>query len=357
MRLSLLIALSLLGFIFARLFHIHDLQQTDWYLFVVSSLLASGLYASTYGISLKEAREHLRLVVSAVTVGVVAKALLIGVSLTFVFGDPFFLVLGVIVAQIDPLSVAGLMKGVRLSKKAKTIIACWASFDDPVTVILALYAPLIVAHITGTHTLTLPIMNNPSSGLINYAKTLAANVLFVGIVFGLWKLAHNYRQRKSAAVNAPFRGFSTYLLLAISLVISTMYLLMLGIAIIGLFLRPAKVGLVLDRIIIWIFRAAIFLIGFVLVNGVALWRGVALGVAAYCSQIIVGWVLTHDLGLRDRIHISCAQQNGITAIVLALLFEPAHPGTVAVVAPAIIVINSLHAITNHGVDRYLNRTH
>jgi hypothetical protein len=54
----------------------------------------------------------------------------------------------------------------------------------------------------------------------------------------------------------------------------------------------------------------------------------------------------------DRWHISFAQQNGLTAIILALLFEPVHPGTVAIVAPAIIVVNGLHALVNKGFDKY-----
>jgi hypothetical protein len=72
---------------------------------------------------------------------------------------------------------------------------------------------------------------------------------------------------------------------------------------------------------------------------------------AYIAQIIVGFILTYKLGKRDRWHIAFAQQNGITAIILALLFEPVHPGTVAVVAPAIITINTLHWLCNILIDK------
>lgn len=90
-----------------------------------------------------------------------------------------------------------------------------------------------------------------------------------------------------------------------------------------------------------------------IIGGINIWSGIALGVAAYCAQIIVGWLLTRGLPTRDRWHISFAQQNGITAIILALLFEPIHPGTVAIVAPAIIVINGLHYLVNKGLDKYV----
>jgi len=40
---------------------------------------------------------------------------------------------------------------------------------------------------------------------------------------------------------------------------------------------------------------------------------------------------------------------------LALLFEPYYPGTVAIVAPAIIVVNGIHAIANRLLDVYLEQ--
>lgn len=107
----------------ARLTGISGLEHARWYTLVVALLLATGLYASTYGIDLKEARRHIKLIVSAVTLGVVLKAAIVGGSLAVIFQDPFFLILGVAVAQIDPLSVASLMKGNRMSTKAKTILA------------------------------------------------------------------------------------------------------------------------------------------------------------------------------------------------------------------------------------------
>ncbi|NUR64455.1 MAG: hypothetical protein HOQ47_01735, partial [Streptomyces sp.] len=54
---------------------------------------------------------------------------------------------------------------------------------------------------------------------------------------------------------------------------------------------------------------------------------------------------------RDRVSLSLSQQNGITAIILALLLEPALPQAVAVIAPAILVVNLLHLGSNALRDR------
>jgi hypothetical protein len=310
------------------------------------------LYASTYGIVLKEARQHLKIIVSAVTVGVVLKAAIIGGSLALLFQDPFFLILGVTVAQIDPLSVAGLMKGNRMSAKAKAILASWASFDDPITVILALYAPLLVAQVTGTDLGSVTGMSDTGANLISYIRELGINLLLAGGVLALWLVLRYYTKKANAWVALVLAG-AVYALLAVSLSLAILYFMMLGIALIGLFLRPPKVDKLIDHAITWALRAAAVLLGFLLVGGLNIWAGVALGVAAYCSQIVVGWLLTRGLPSRDRWHISFAQQNGITAIILALLFEPIHPGTVAIVAPAIIVINGLHTLVNRGLDRWV----
>ena len=80
-----------------------------------------------------------------------------------------------------------------------------------------------------------------------------------------------------------------------------------------------------------------------------------LGFAAYGAQIVVGFLLTNKLEMRDRLHIAFAQQNGITAIILSLLFETYYPGTVAIIAPAIIVVNTIHVIANIILDIYLEK--
>ncbi|HKX72772.1 MAG TPA: cation:proton antiporter [Candidatus Saccharimonadales bacterium] len=354
MHLIKLVLFILLGFAIAQITGIHNLENAHWYVLVVAALLAIGLYASTYGIDLKEARKHLKIIVSAVTVGVVLKAAIVGGSLALLFQDPFFLILGITVAQIDPLSVAGLMKGSRMSAKAKTILASWASFDDPITVILALYAPLLVAQLTGVDLGSITGNPDTSSNVVAYVRELGLNLLLAGGALVLW-LVIRYYTKKAYAWLAPRLAVSVYLLLAAVFSISVLYFMMLGIALVGLFLRPPKLDMIIDHTITWALRAAAVLLGLLLIGGVDIWKGIALGVAAYFAQVIVGFLLTRGLPTKDRWHISFAQQNGITAIILALLFEPIHPGTVAIVAPAIIVINGLHWLMNKFVDNKLLR--
>jgi NhaP-type Na+/H+ or K+/H+ antiporter len=352
MQLLKLVLFILLGYVIASTVGIHDLQSAGWYPFVVATLLAAGLYASTYGINLKEAREHVKLILSAVTFGVVLKAIIIGSSLALMFNNPLFLILGVAVAQIDPLSVAGLMKGKRMSPKAKTILASWASFDDPITVILSLYAPLLITELFGVGLGSITGGHVSERMALAYARDFGLNLLLAGGVFGLWLLIRRYSS-KAYAWLAVALAAGIYLLLVVAFSIAIVYFMMLGIALIGLFLRPPKIDKAIDHVIKWALCAAAVLLGFLLVGGIDIWKGIALGVAAYSAQIIVGFLLTNGLPRKDRWHIAFAQQNGITAIILALLFEPIYPGTVAIVAPAIIVINGLHGVVNRVLDKYL----
>jgi len=337
------------GAIFALLTGLHGLENAGWYPFVIATLLAIGLYASTYGIDLKEAKKHLKIIISAVTIGVILKSLVSGMVLTLLFQDPYFFILGIIVAQIDPLSVASLLKGNRMSKKAKTILASWASFDDPITVLLALYVPLLIMQFTG---IELGSLTGAESGnsLTAYFIELGLNLGLAAQAFCLYTVVRFYKKEIAAWVAAGV-SLALYILLAITFSISIVYFMMLSVALIGLFLRPPKVDDFIDTAIAWALRLAAIILGLLLVGGVDIWKGIALGILGYTAQIIVGFLLTRGLPKKDRWHIAFAQQNGITAIILALLFEPIQPGTVAIVAPAIIVINALHWLCNKLIDR------
>lgn len=337
------------GAVIAFLSGLRDLQNAGWYPILIATLLAVGLYASTYGIDLKEAKKHLKIIVSAVTIGVVVKSLITGSVLSVVFQDPFFFILGIAVAQIDPLSVAGLMKGNRMSKKAKTILASWASFDDPITVLLSLYAPLLIMQLTGVELGSLA-GNGSGDSFVGYITELGLNLGLAAQAFCLYTVIRFYAKEITVWVAAGV-SLALYVLLAVTFSVSIVYFMMLGIALIGLFLRPPKVDDFIDTTITWALRIAAAILGLLLVGGVDIGKGVALGILGYFAQVIVGFLLTRSLPKRDRWHIAFAQQNGITAIILALLFEPVHPGTVAIVAPAIIVINVLHWLCNLLIDR------
>ena len=172
----------------------------------------------------------------AITIGVLLKACIIGGILTVVLQNPFGFILGIIVAQIDPLATAALMRGNRISKPAQTILRAWSSFDDPMTVILSLYAPVVIAFLTGLQ--WQPIRGTMQElGVTGYFLETGINLLFAAGIYLLWILM----KRHSKATNYVVIGMvalGMYGLLIGALSIAVYYFWMLGIAILGLFMRP-----------------------------------------------------------------------------------------------------------------------
>lgn len=347
----LLYLFVLAGLAVATIFDFHGVQSSQWYLLTVGALLAIGLYSSTYGIPLGEMRTHVKLILRAITVGVVFKAALIGAVMSLILHSPIGFIFGVIVAQIDPLATAAL-ESKRMSKSAQAIIRAWSSFDDPMTVIMALYVPVLIAFFVGSN--WEPIRGTAQeAGLAGYFIVTGINILFAAGMFVLWHLMKRHSKATNLFVLALV-ALGMYGLLIGALSIAVYYFWMLGIALLGLFMRP-PIEKAIAHGLHWALSIAAVLLGILLVNGIAIWKGVALGVAAYVAQVIVGYLLTRKLQRSDRWYIAFAQQNGITAIILALLFETYYPGTIAIVGPAIIVINLLHWAANKVLDMYLER--
>lgn len=314
------------GLTLAFVFGLH-IGSSAVYTYIIGVLLAVGLYGSTYGIDLAKAREQWRLIAAAVSIGVALKSALIAVVIVLVSHHLAYAVLGVAIAQIDPLSTAAVLNNKRMSSRVKTILAAWASFDDPMTVILVVYlAPLISGNGKGgTHLLNM------------YGIALLENIVFVGGVFLIWQ---TMRRRLPKGV---------YALLPVSIGIAVANTWALGIAVIGLFLRPP-----IDKTVGYVVQTALWLatatLGVLLVGGANLLLGTTLGVTAFVAHMLVSWLLTWHLPRHERVRLALAQQNGITAIILALLLEPILPSAVAIVAPAILVTNTLHVVTNRFVE-------
>jgi hypothetical protein len=130
---------------------------------------------------------------------------------------------------------------------------------------------------------------------------------------------------------------------------------MLGLAIAGLFLRLPDSRRV-EQAVAVAFPLAAFLMGMLLVGGVDVAEGIVPGVLAFAAQILAAALLTWRLPLMDRVHLALAQQNGITAIILALVFERSLDGFVAVVAPAIVTVNVIHAVANRAANSWESRS-
>ena len=180
-------------------------------------------------------------------------------------------------------------------------------------------------------------LENILGSLSPFFISLAQNLLFAALAFWL---------------SRQIKGNNTFLtlLLVVCFVIAVTFKWMLGIALIGLFLRPTINRL--PDLISAAFYIAILLLGFLLVYGINWFNGLILALAAMLAQVIVGFLLTRGLPRIERFYLAFAQQNGITAMILALLFETELPETVSIVAPAILFINLGYYLVNRMLQKF-----
>lgn len=322
------------------------LVDSDAYLFGAGLLLGVGLYGSTYGIELKALRADLRGVVAAVTLGVVLKAALITGTMMLVFHRPEALILGIAVAQIDPLSVAALGQNERMSARARSLLTAWASFDDPMTVLLTLYLAGIAYSAKGGT--GMPEAAGGSTG--GYLAGLGLNAVLLAGVLLLWFTGRRAGSRVSSPVWSRRAGaVGSVVLVATMLVLAAAEQLMLAVALAGLVVRSGILGKVLDRAVGFAYLTAFLALGLLLAHGVAWWPGLVLGVAAFAAQAVVALLVmplfVKGLSRTDRIELGLGQQNGITAVLIALTLERDFPGTSATVGPAVITVNVLYSVS------------
>lgn len=358
-RLAVLAGIAGIGTLLAWLFGWEGVEHSWLYILVASALLCFGLYMAVYGIDRAEAKRHWRVVTIAVTFGVFAKYLLIFASAFLLTQDWKYAILGMAVAQIDPLSVAALEKDERMTPRTRTVLAMWASFDDPMT---AIATPFILGLAASKVSQNFAEGESWTDLLLDLVPFILA-LLVVGIVTlrtrmnkphpaAFWKKIEDSEKHKTGiigligAVATPLRLYS-------------------GAALTGWFIRPKWLGgRAAELAVNTALYGATFLLGILLAGGVDIRGGIILGIATYGSQILVAWLVVwlsllvsrkegqHKLSKRDTWHLALAQQNGITAIVLALNLEPFINGAVAAVSLAIVVINLLNFAVNWVFDRH-----
>src|SRR5690242_18010760 len=112
---ALLLAVLGAGWLGGSALRVGDIYLTSAYHLVIVSLLAIGLYGSTRDIDLGELRNNRRTVLLALTLGVLAKVVFIATVMLVLYPEPASLVVGVAVAQIDPLAVASAQGRRRMS--------------------------------------------------------------------------------------------------------------------------------------------------------------------------------------------------------------------------------------------------
>ena len=347
-RLALLLCFAGVGVAIALVGELRGFEHSLAYGLIASSLLCFGLYMAVYDIDKQKAKQHWLIVVIAITVGVICKYLLIFGSVFAITQDWRYAVLAMTMAQIDPLSIAALSDNPRMQPAIRTVLSMWASFDDPMT---ALLTPLLlgaVASITGQQ----------MGGDISWQGMLLTLSPFILLLVVVWFNAifrhRGGREREGA------RTVGT----AVAIVVAIPFKLFSLAAVAGWVFRPKWIGqgrrasIALSVAL----YGATFLLGLLLAGGVNIFGGVILGVATYLSQCLAAWLVVwlstrrrkgvsaRHFSTRDTWHLALSQQNGITAIVLALNLEVVLPGSVAVVSIAILCVNVLHFGANAVFD-------
>ena len=304
-----------LGLGLGTLFNLDDFIYTSvWFEFLSTLALLIGLYGSVYGIDREKLLEEREIVFSAVTIGVVLKILIIGLlfyAVTDQIGWSFLL--ATIIAQIDPLSVASLEEN-RLSERGNTILRAWASFDDPMTVIISVWISTLIV--------------GGDFNLFNLGVDILYNLLFA---YGVYRLYQPIREKNRYQL----------LLLFFAFIVALSFQLFLGIALIAIFLKPNIENEIESAIKMALFYVSVVM-GILISHGLNVVEGVVLGVLTILAQVITSWLLTKELEIPDRIQLSIAQQSGITAITLAVYFSSLHPQVVETIAVAILTINLLY---------------
>jgi len=94
--------------------------------------------------------------------------------------------------------------------------------------------------------------------------------------------------------------------------------------------------------------------------------GIVLGCATYLSQMIVAWLVialsiwitpknsrqkNERFSVQEVWHLALAQQNGITAIVLALVLQPSISIAVSAISLSILIANLANFIGNGVFDK------
>lgn len=325
----------------------YDLDGAPWFW---ATLLGVGLFASTFGIALELMRAtDWRVVVKAVTVGVLQKAIIIGgglwlLGLIFGAAPLLFLALGLFTAQMDPVAMAALADKRRMSQRADSLARAVAALDDPVTVLLTV---LLVGlqKILGFD-LGITITNIGIETAPQFGEYLWLNFSFMAAMVLIWQLAYKGSR--------TWKLVFTLGLISGAIVVGSSWYWMFGLALMGIYLRPEpqiydQVNKVIDWSVKATFAVTAVIAGSLLFSAyqqpafmqMMVW-GLALGVLAFVSQMIVGPLMMWGGGYsaQDRAYFACSHTNGLTATTLGVT-----TGTIAYIIPGVMMTHIMHAIS------------
>jgi hypothetical protein len=319
-ELSLLFAALTIGLFTAAL---SDIQlHTVWTHPTVTAILIVLTYLGARGVDLSELRGG---GVALVTSLVLAKTVLIASVVFLVFLNSSYLALAMAVAQIAPSSYAMLLMRSNSNLRSRHLVHVWAAIDGPISTLLTVYSAPLLARGDGSAAL---------------AIDLVTNVIFAMAVFVMHRAVRMLGMLRGA--NSRLANLVTWNVLLLCLAIGTWQSLVLGIALVGLFLRPVPNG-VSNHAERSILAVTALLAGLTLADGINVAAGVLLGVAAYLAQMLVA------IPIREP-RFGLAHRTSSDVLVLALVLEPLLPGSVATLIPALLVTTGLHRATNRIFD-------
>jgi hypothetical protein len=179
---------------------------------------------------------------------------------------------------------------------------------------------------------------------------MVLNTLLILCALGCTRLLRRHAAVGEDRRRPAYRPKAAAVAVLVLLVAASAYGLLLGITVAGLFFRPLSAR-VLDRAVSFAVLAAAFLLGAFLRTGADFLEGALLGLAAYTAQIVVGCALTRRLSRSDRARVALGQQNGLTAMALALALQPQLPSAVHIIAVAVVTTSVLYLLGNALWDR------
>lgn len=352
-QLANLVIIAFAGLAVALFFGWKGLEYSPVYTLIASGLLCVGLYFAVCGIDHAEAKKHRRVIAIAITAGVLLKYLVIASCMFAITRDWRYIVLAMAVTQIDPLSVAALNSSGRLKPHTKTVLNAWAATDDPMTTILTPMALVAAAYLSNGQV-------NAHIGWLSLTVNLLPFAIALAIASVIiWKRHHKVSTPASMHKNELTKNIAVGLSVAIGAPTKLFSLP----AFVGWFYRPKWTTdeQLVGRILAITLGGATFLLGLLIADNHNFGGGALLGLVTFGSQAIAAYCV---LGLaskfdgkpslfsrRDKLHLALGQQNGITAILLALVLEPTTQNAVATIGLAIVTINVLHFVCNWIFDR------
>jgi hypothetical protein len=186
------------------------------------------------------------------------------------------------------------------------------------------------------------------------ARALAVNLLLAGVVVALVAAVRRWRRRRPDADTATkLQAVLEPAAASLGVAAGVWTTSMLAVALIGLLVgRPA--GRLLKAATLTALYLAAVALGVVLAGLTGgtheILTGAILGLLTYASQTVAAALLTFGLPAADRVHLALAQQNGITAILLALAIGAIYPAAAVTVAVAILTVFVLQTAANTTLD-------